>query len=432
MKQLKKAGKITTFTGISIVVANMIGTGVFTSLGFQLEGLSNTAVILTLWILGGVLALSGAFSYAEVAGKIQKSGGEYSFLSEIYHPVVGYLSGWVSLTVGFAAPVALSVIAFTEYFPVPLKYPKIAGIALLTLITWMHSQNLNISSVFQNIATLFKVISIVLLIVLGFVFPSGTETAINFDQPFFSQISSAAFAVSLIYVSYSYSGWNAAAYITEEFRNPRKSLPLSLILGTLAVCILYTLLQFIFLKHAPMQALTGKLNVGTIAVQYMLGDGFGVIFSAVISLLLISGISSMVWVGPRVTVCMGKDYRLWRFFSENKKGIPVKALWFQYALSTLLLITGTFEQIMIYCGILLTLSAMFVVFGVFILRFKNKNSDTNSYKSPFFPLFQVLFLILSSWMIVFAFINNTLETIIGMSNLAVGLGIYFLSGRSKT
>ncbi|MDR3141079.1 MAG: amino acid permease [Tannerellaceae bacterium] len=419
--------KISAYTGVSIVVANMIGTGAFTSLGFQVEYLHHTFSILSLWILGGILALSGAFSYAEVGTVIKKSGGEYAFLSHIYHPFVGYLSGWISLTVGFAAPVALSTIAFMEYLPVQIAYPRIAGILLIAAITLVHSYSLRSSSKFQNISTLFKILLILVIIGIGLIVPQGADNALTFRPSYLSEITSAAFAVSLIYVSYSYSGWNAAAYISEEFRNPVKALPIALIGGTLIVMFLYTLLQYVFLKHVPFDRLTGAINVGTPAIEHMLGPAFASLFGATISLLLISGISAMTWVGPRVTASIAREHYLWRYFTANSKGIPVKSLWLQFVLSALLLITGTFEQIMIYCGILLTLSTLLVVAGVFILR--RRKQTESGYKSPLFPLFQLLFIGVSLWMIVFALIRNPYETLIGLSNLVVGGIAYFADRR---
>lgn len=426
--------RIGTLTGVSIVVANMIGAGAFTSLGFQLESLSNTGVILSLWILGGIVALSGAFSYAEIGTMIKKSGGEYTFLSRIYHPIVGYLSGWISLTVGFAAPIALSVIAFTKYLPLDIEYPKLIGITLIFIITFIHCFNLKSSSKFQNISTLLKVLFIICIIVIGIILPESENSAINFEQPYWTEIGSLAFAVSLIYVSYSYSGWNAAAYITEEFRNPQRSLPRALIGGTLLVTILYTLLQFILLKHVPYSELVGKLNVGSIGFEYMLGSATAKIFSAGISILLISGISAMVWIGPRVTSNIAREHKLWSFFKAETNFIPKRALWLQFTLTVLLLLTGTFEQIMIYCGFLLNVSTLLVVIGVLILRLKKTNAY-KSFRSPLFPLFQIIFIIVSLWTITFAFMHSPLECLLGFGNLLLGFLTYFISykiDRSKS
>ncbi len=445
--------KISAITGISLVIASMVGTGGFTSLGFQLVDLSNTAVILSLWIAGGIMALAGAFSYAEIGTVIKRSGGEYAFLSEIFSPAIGYLSGWISLTVGFAAPVALSAIAFTEYLPISTTNARLLGVILILGTTTVHSLNLNVSSKFQNITTFFKVLLICLIVVLGMVLPANSENAMNFGSSFIREIKSTAFAVALIYVSYSYSGWNAAAYITEEFKNPVKSLPIALIVGTLVVTFLYTLLQFVFIKHVPYQELAGQLNVGTIAIEHMLGTRYATFFGWAISLLLVSGISAMVWTGPRVTSRIALDYPLWKTFRDNKKGIPVKALWFQGILSSILLITGTFDQILVYCGILLNISTLLTVIGTFRLRWVNipdrriinvksvntvpcqnlppTNENPKKFKSPLFPLFQIIFLVISVWIIAFSLVNKPIETMIGVGNLVLGLITYFASERIK-
>lgn len=429
MPRRSNSYKITTVTGIALVVANMIGTGSFTSLGFQLKDLSNPTIILILWVLGGVVALSGAFSYAEIGTHITRSGGEYAFLSKLFQPLVGYLSGWISITVGFAAPIALSAMAFVAYFPFFELNPKVASIAVVAIVTLIHTKNLNLSSKFQNISTLLKVILIIALIGIGFwQAPSfnNTDLLTNSD---FSNLISPAFAIALIYVSYSYSGWNAAAYITEEFKNPKKSLPIALIGGTVLVTLLYTLLQYVFLKHVPISELQGQLDVGTIAMRKMLGEDMGTFFGLAISLLLISGISAMVWVGSRVTSSIAKDHQFWKYFKVEKNKIPQRALWLQFSISALLILTGTFEQILIYCGILLTLSSMTTVIGVFKLRLQYKNTPIDNYKSPLFPLFQIVFIILSLWMIIYAFINSPFEILVGFGNILLGLATYLISKR---
>jgi len=423
--------KITTITGIALVVANMIGTGAFTSLGFQLVDLKNLNSILILWVLGGVIALSGAFSYAEIGTQIQKSGGEYAFLSKLFHPLVGYLSGWISITVGFAAPIALSAIAFVAYFPFVSLNPKLTSIILIGLITAIHTRSLSISSKFQNISTLLKVALILVLIIIGLSIGASSPNVATFEGVNFTEIISPAFAIALIYVSYSYSGWNAAAYIIEELQNPKKTLPIALIGGTLLVTVLYTLLQYVFLKHVPISELSGQLNVGTIAMSKILGDNYGSIFGLAISLLLVSAISAMIWVGSRVTSSIANDHKFWQYFKVEGNNLPKRALWFQFGISTLLIITGTFEQILIYCGILLTISSMVTVAGVFKLRFQNRKLLNKGYKSPLFPLFQIIFISLSLWMIVYAFINKPSETFIGFVNIIIGFITFLWSNKLK-
>ncbi|OZV69697.1 APC family permease [Winogradskyella aurantia] len=423
--------KISTLTGIALVVANMIGTGVFTSLGFQLKDLQNPTIILILWVLGGLIALSGAFSYAEIGTHIQRSGGEYAFLTKLFHPLVGYLSGWISITVGFAAPIALSAMAFVAYFPYFNLNPKWTSIILIAIITLIHTKNLALSSKFQNISTLFKIGIIVILIFIGIWLEPSFDNTGFLSSSDYSNLISPAFAVALIYVSYSYSGWNAAAYITEEFKNPKKALPIALIGGTLIVTVLYALLQYVFLKHVPIPELKDQLNVGTIALNKMIGDDYGRLFGLAISLLLVSGISAMVWVGSRVTSSIAKDHRFWNYFKAKKNNIPQSALWLQFGISALLILTGTFEQILIYCGILLTISSMATVTGVFKLRYQQKKEQTDRFRSPLFPLFQLIFILLSLWMIIYAFINSPFEVVVGFGNILIGFITYWWSNKLK-
>jgi len=418
---MKKRG-IGTMTGMALVMANMIGTGVFTSLGYQLVDLSNTYTILILWILGGVFALAGAFSYAEVGTQVPQSGGEYTFLSRLFHPFVGYLAGWISITVGFAAPIAIAAIAVSEYVPISGLSSTWMAVGLVTIMHGIHSVNLKVSAVFQNVSTALKLMVIFTFIGFGLWMQPGIDHEMVYAPAIHSEWLHPAFAVALIYVTYSYSGWNAAAYITEEFADPRRSLPRALVGGTLMVTILYTLLHYVFLKHAPQEALVGQVEVGAVVAGYLFSESIAVWVGRVIALLLISSMSAMVWVGPRVEAKMGQDFRLWNFFSSLKGLIPVRALILQWGITVALLFTGTFEQILIYCGILLSISSMLTVAGVFVIRSRSKPSH-GDFKSPLYPFFQVFFVGVSLWMIIFTAIERPWEVLLGLSN--VGLGILF-------
>jgi len=424
--------KVSTLTAVALVIANMIGTGVFTSLGFQLKDINDPMAVLILWVIGGLLALSGAFSYAEIGTVFKKSGGEYLYLSKMYSPFIGYLAGWVSLTVGFAAPVALSAIAVMAYFPYAELNPVWSSIALVALITALHTFDLRTSARFQNGSTLLKVLFIVVLIAIGLWMP-GFDGNTYLEPPKASSLISSSFAIALIYVSYAYSGWNAAVYITEELKNPKKSLTYALIGGTLFVTVIYTLLQFVFLKHVPVPELVGQVDVGTIAATKIMGRDMGDLFGLGISLLLISGISAMTWVGPRVTAAMAQDILFWRFLQNGTNEIPKKALWLQFVITALLLLSGTFEQILIYCGFLLTLSSMLTVCGVFYLRFKKKYlyADNEIFKSPLFPVFQVIYIIFALGILVFTFTERPMEATLGTGNLALGALTWYIGKRIK-
>jgi len=417
--------KISTLTGLAIVLANMIGTGAFTSLGFQVKSLHQTTTILTLWILGGIIALSGAFSYAEVGSSIKKSGGEYAFLSQLYNPLIGYLSGWISLTVGFTAPIALSAMALISYFPYLNINPRWAAIVVIGIITFIHTRNLKVSSLFQNSSTVIKLLLILFLIVMGAFLPGITSASNTTDASYLIELISPAFAIALIYVVYSYSGWNAAAYITNEFENPSKSLPIVLIGGTIIVTILYTLLPYIFLKHLTLGEMEGQLNVAALAAQKMFGKAVGNLFGLAISLSLISSVSAMVWVGARITASMANDHSFLSLFKMQPNHLPVRALWLQFGISSSLILTGTFEQILVYCGILISLSSMLVVIGIYKMRNQPANKEEIGFKSPWYPLFQIIFVLLTLWMIIFTLYDKPWESLAGMINLLMGMATFY-------
>ena len=421
--------KVSWLTATAIVIANMIGAGIFTSLGFQLVDTVNSWSIIILWVLGAVMALCGALSYAELGTYWSRSGGEYLFLSRAFHPLLGYLSGWISLTVGFSAPVALAAMALGEYIGPYIEMSEIL-LALLTIsaISVFHSTSLKRSSLVQNITTVLKLALIILLLYFGFT--NNTEqSSFLWDNSWQSEILIPAFAVSFVYVTFSYSGWNAAAYIVDEISDVRKSLPRALLLGTVIVSMLYIALNIVFLKHNSLESIQGELEIGQITAISLFGDKGGELISFGIALLLISSISAMIWAGPRVTQVMGEDHRLWRWFSvKTSKQIPLRAIWLQAVITVIMVITGTFEQVMIYSGFILQLFAALAVAGVFVVRRRNK--DHVGFRSPFFPIPQLLFLILSAWVLVYLLIAQPLETGLGLINIFIGFLLY-MWGKSK-
>ena len=325
--------RISTVTATAIAVADMIGIGVFTSLGFQVRGIPSAFSLLMLWVVGGITALCGALSYAELAAALPRSGGEYNFLSRIYHPAVGFLAGWISATVGFAAPIAVAAMAFGTYFAgvFPGSPPLVLGLALAWIVSLVHLTGMRQSSMFQNISTAIKVVLIAAFIVAGFAV--GTPQPISFapSAQDLGYIVSAPFAISLVFVMYSYSGWNAATYIINEVREPEKSLPRSLLAATLIVLVLYVGLNAVFLYTTPMEKMAGQINVAQIAGAHIFGESGGRIVAALICIGLVSAVSAMIWIGPRVTMVIGEDIPALRFFSPHDEergpghGHPVSA-----------------------------------------------------------------------------------------------------------
>ena len=424
---MTRQAKIGWVSAGALVVANMIGTGVFTSLGFQLEDVRNTWSIVFLWSLGGLVALAGAFSYAELGAYYRRSGGEYHYLSELYHPLVGYLSGWVSLTVGFAAPVALAAMAMGAYlYQLTGIPPKWLAAAVVLLTSLAHSTSIRQSSLFQNSLTLLKLVLILGFIVAGLTMTTEYE-ALDWSGKWQEELLLPAAAVSLVYVTYSYTGWNAAAYIVEEIEQPARNLPRGLIYGTLIVVVLYELLQLVFLKNASYGQLSGQLEIGQVVAVNLFGLRGGQLVSTAIALFLLSSVSAMIWVGPRVSLVMAEDHALWRFLKyKNEHEVPVRAVWFQSAISLLMIATGTFEQVLLYCGFILQLFSALSVAGIIKLRLRGVDLP---YRSPAYPWMPLFFLIVSAWIIVFLLFEQPLESAIGLGILVLGLVTYWWSGR---
>jgi APA family basic amino acid/polyamine antiporter len=417
--------KIGWATAAAIVVANMIGTGVFTTLGFQLVEIQNTWSILLLWTLGGLIALLGAFSYAELGTHMRRSGGEYHFISKTIHPFLGYLSGWVSLTVGFAAPVALASMGMAAYLGKFVSIPALPlAIMAVLLISLVHSFDIKKSSGFQDVFTVVKILVIAAFV--GIALFSGSDgNAVDTSAVWMREVSTPAFAVALVYVTYAFTGWNAAAYIVEEIKYPRINLPKALIGGTLLVTVLYVLLQLAFLKQAPLEALQGKVEIGQIVAEHMFGWVGGKWMSIAIALMLVSSISAMVWVGPRITRAMADDYPLWHFVGrDNHFGIPVRAIWLQAGISIFLILSGSFQQILLFSGFVLQLFSMLAVIGVFVLRRKKKGAV--GFKSPWYPWIQIAYLAVSSWIVVYMIVDQPMESLWGLVLLVIGAGTFLI------
>ncbi len=420
--------KIGIWTASSIVIANMIGTGIFTSLGFQLSAVGNTWSILLLWLAGGILALCGAFAYAELGTHFKSSGGDYIFLSRVFHPMLGFLSAWAGLTVGFSAPVALAAIAFTKYLsPFGLQNHQWISIAVITIITLMHSLTIKHSSRLQNFSTLIKIMFIVALIGAGILYDPAVPNALDYGSGWKHEITSPGFAVSMVFVAYAYTGWNAAAYVADEINNPAKNLPRALIRSTLIVMTLYVLFNWVLLQHAAADALKGREEVSYIAFSNLFGEQGGKWVSFFIAVQLIATISSYLWVGPRVTMAMAKDHTLWKPLSAvNSHGIPVKALWVHAGISILLSLTGSFEKVLLYAGFVLQLmTSLTVATSLFI-----SNKEEGLFTTPWKPVPQLIFLGFNAWVLVFTLMDKPVESISGLVILLVGAIIYFAGKRN--
>jgi len=421
---MSKTHKIGWKTALMLVISNMVGTGVFTSLGYQLVEVQNVWSIILLWVLGGILALIGAFTFAELGTHYNKSGGDYVFISEGFSPFWGYLSAWTSLIVGFSAPVAIAGLAMEAYLsPFHISNLRFYIVLVIIGISLFHTFSLRHSSFFQISATVFKLLFVLFLLVVGLYFTSTEGNAVSVKTSLLSEISKSGFAVSLLYVTYAYTGWNAAAYIVGEIRNPQRDLPRALILGTLSVMMVYVLLQIVFLKFGTLLQLEGQAEVAIISVQNVLGKSSMPWISAGIGLQLIATMSSYVWIGPRIIHAMAKHYSLWRWLRPlNAHDIPVRAIWFQCLVILILLLSGSLQQVLIYTSFLLQLMGTLAV-----ASFLNIKRKTTGFKSPWSPFIQYFYVVFSLFVLAFIIYDKPFESIIGLGILVFGAFTYFIS-----
>jgi basic amino acid/polyamine antiporter, APA family len=421
-------------TACSIVIANIIGTGIFTSLGFQLNNIQSGFALLMLWVIGGIAALCGALCYGELAAALPRSGGEYHFLSKIYHPSLGFMAGFISATVGFAAPIALAAMAFGQYFNgvFGMGSPMILSFVVVWIVTVFHLRNLKVGSVFQNVSTLVKLLLIGALIGAGFVVPSRQPIGFLPAAGDKASILSGAFAVALVYVMYSYSGWNASTYISSEIKRPEKNVPRSLLVGTGVVIVIYVLLNAIFLATTPAEELKGQLDIALIAGKHIFGENGGRFAGAVICLGLVAAISSMTWIGPRVTMSMGEDHWLLRWLGgKNEQGIPTNAVLVQLLFVNLLLLTQSFQDVVRYTQFSLLLCSLLAVIGVIVLRCTHPEI-TRPYRVWLYPIPPLVFSIITIWMMFYLLRSHATESLAGSATALLGLLLYFCARQRGT
>jgi len=358
-------------TATLVVVASMVGTGVFTTTGFLIRDIASPMAVLATWLVGGLLALCGALSYAELVAALPRNGGEYQLLARIYHPVVGFVAGWISLVVGFSAPIAASALAFGRYLGAVVEgvNPTIAALILVVALSALHAAHVTAGGAVQNVFAAAKVIVILGLVVGGLLRGDPQRLLAEGGPPLIDAVISPAFAVGLIFVSFSYSGWNGAAYLAGEVRRPSRTLPRALLLGTGMVAALYLGLNLVFLAAAPASDLAGVVEVAHVASVQLFGDRAAALLSSGIALLLVSSVSAMIMSGPRVYEAMGQDYPALRVLSRRTThGGPVMAVALQSVVASAMLLTATFEALLTYIGFTLSLSAGLTVVGVLVLR----------------------------------------------------------------
>lgn len=441
MAQEKLKRQLGLFPTTNIVVANMIGAGIFTTSGLLMAGLNDPLLMLTLWVVGGIIALCGALSYGELGAAMPGAGGEYLFLSKLYHPIFGFLSGWVSFIVGFSAPIAASALGFSEYFcraipAIPLWFEN-AGImdpqatktflsvTVILIFTFIHYRGIKSGALVQNVLTLLKVALILFLLLAGFL--SGKGDLANFHSG--GGVSSdmagwKTIGLSLMWIMFAYSGWNASTYIGGEIKNPMKTLPRSLILGTGIVILIYLGLNILYIYGIKADEMKGVISVGGLAMGNLFGKTADTLFSLLISFALFSSLSAFIIIGPRVYFSMAKDGLFFKSAARihPKFQVPSNSIVFQAVIAVILTLSGTFEQVLTYMGFALGLFPILTVSGVFILR----KDNPGAMRLPGFPVAQIVFIAAGVMILVLSFLEKPVESSIASITVLAGIPAYYL------
>jgi APA family basic amino acid/polyamine antiporter len=440
MAEDKLERKLGLFPATNIVVANMIGAGIFTTSGLLMTGLNNPLLMLILWGAGGIIALFGAMSYGELGAAMPGAGGEYLFLSRLYHPIYGFLSGWVSFMVGFSAPIAASALGFSEYFtraipglPIWLQESGIMGIeytkkllAILVILifTLIHYRGIKYGARIQNILTVMKILLILILLTAGFASGNGDFKNFSVDSHLPSGLPGLkTIGLSLMWIMFAYSGWNASTYIGAEITKPARTLPRSLLYGTGIVMILYIGINLLYIYGINPEEMKGVISVGGLAMGNLFGKSAEVLFSILIAFALFSSLSAFIIIGPRVYYSMAKDKL---FFSSvarihNKFRVPSNSILLQCLIAVVLAFSGTFEQVLTYMGFSLGIFPILTVLGVWKLR----KTNPSAVRLPGFPFTQIVYIAAGIMILVLSYLERPVESSIALITVAIGVPAYY-------
>lgn len=446
MAEDKLERKLGLFPATNIVVANMIGAGIFTTSGLLMAELHNPLLMVILWGVGGIIALCGALSYGELGAAMPGAGGEYLFLSRLYSPIYGFLSGWVSFIVGFSAPIAASALGFSEYFTRAVPglgnwlqangfmgleiTKKTLAVAVILIFTFIHYRGIKYGARIQNALTILKILLIVVLLAGGFA--SGKGDFSNFHKggsPGSGLAGWKTIGLSLMWIMFSYSGWNASTYLGAEIKNPRKNLPGSLIYGTFIVMALYIGINILYVYGIEPESMEGVISVGGLVMGNLFGKSAEVLFSILISFALFSSLSAFIIIGPRVYYSMAKDGLFFKMAGRIHKRfqVPSNSILLQALIAVILVLSGTFEQVLTYMGFALGIFPVLAVIGIWKLR----KTQPDALRIKGFPIPQIIYITAGIMILVLSFMESPLESSIAILTVVVGVPAYFLFKRNS-
>jgi basic amino acid/polyamine antiporter, APA family len=432
MPEEKLQRKLGLFPATNIVVANMIGAGIFTTSGLLMAGLNNPLLMLGLWLVGGIIAFCGALSYGELGAAMPGAGGEYLFLSRLYHPVFGFLSGWVSFIVGFSAPIAASALGFSEYFvravSIDFMGPEttktVLAVAVIIIFTLLHYTGIKYGAFIQNILTILKVLLIVFLLAAGFLSGNGdTGNFVTGGGVGQGLAGWKTIGLSLMWIMFAYSGWNASTYLGAEIKNPLKTLPRSLLLGTAIVILLYLGVNALYIYSTNPEEMKGVISIGGLAMGKLFGPSADTLFSLLIAFALFSSLSAFIIIGPRVYFQMASDGLFFKSVARihPKFQVPSNSIMLQGVIAVILALSGTFEQILTYMGFALGIFPILTIAGVF----RQRKVTPLAPKLPGYPIAQIIYIAAGIMILLLSFMERPKESSIALLTVLVGIPAYY-------
>ena len=435
-------------TGVSLVVSNVIGVGIFTTTGWLAAEIPNAGWLIGVWLLGGLLALAGALCYGELGARLPEAGGEYAFLRETYGPLAAFCAGWASFWVGFSAPIAAAALTCSKYFwrllaPLISGLPgvdpgamgaaavpgKVVALAALLVLTLVHCLNIRSGSRVHNILTFLKLALILLMVAVGFLSGNGSWGYLSDTASVPVERLPIKMAVALCWVMFAYSGWNAACYVGSEIKEPSKKLPRALLIGTLIVLGLYVLLNLLYLYAVPLPDLTGKEEVGALAAERLFGAFFSPFFSLLVVVTILGSMSAMIMAGPRVYFAMSRDGLFPPGCRTSTGGptTPLRAILFQSGWSAILIVTWTFSELLTFMGVVLAISSALTVSSLILVRRRKIGIDSRAAWG--YPVTPILYVGLSMWMTAFTIYEWPKASLAGIGIVAAGIPYYYWKRR---
>jgi APA family basic amino acid/polyamine antiporter len=426
----------------AIVISNVIGVGIFTTPGFVAAMVPSTAAMLGVWAFGGALAFAGALAYAELAAWRPQAGGEYVYLRESFGSLAGFLTGWTSFVAGFSGAIAAGAVAVAVYvdkfipgagddtviagwsfgpFGIAVSTRALVAISTIVLMALVQARGVRPGRLLQNSLTTLKVAGLVGFVVAGMIVAQSpaSPTVVTYRPP------ANGWLIAMVPVMFSYTGWNAAVYVAEEVRDPTRNVPIALGLGTTCVVALYLALNALYLRVVPHNELIGAIGVGEIAAGRLFGSAAAAMFAGLAILIILSSLSAWTLTGPRIYFAMARDgvFLASAARVHPRYRTPAVAIFAQTLWSALLVLSGTFEQLLTYTGFSVILFSALAVLSLFFVRIRGKDTDT--FRAWGYPWAPAIFCAVSFAIVVNTIVSAPGPAFAGLGVIAAGVPVYW-------